>query len=325
MNLGTDVAVEQWAEQVRAGDIGAISRAISGIESNLPAARNLLQILFPFTGNAYCVGITGAPGTGKSTLVDCLTGLYREEQKTVGILAVDPSSPFTGGAILGDRIRMQSHAADPGVYVRSIASRGHLGGLAEAVGDAALVLDASGKDIILLETVGVGQGEVEVARMADCVVVVLMPGQGDEIQGLKAGVMEIGDIFVLNKTDQDEASRSELQLRAVLEMNAKHGFQPPPLVCTVATENKGIAELGGQIASFRENSEMLPNRESRAVTRWKIRLLEMLKERLMDRFTRDPLGVKEVEALAAEIVSRKKDPDSAAKELLARFSNSRIT
>jgi len=314
-----DVPVENWAEQIRAGDIGAISRAISGIENGTPAAARLLQILFPFTGNAYQIGITGAPGAGKSTLVDCLTGFYRDDKKTVGILAVDPSSPFTGGAILGDRIRMQSHAADPGVYVRSIASRGHLGGLAEAVGDAALLLDASGKDIIFLETVGIGQSEVEVARVADCVVVVLMPGQGDEIQGLKAGVMEIGDIFVLNKSDQDNAGQSALHLRSVLEMAAERGGSPPRLVPTVATENEGTVDLGRQIESFREKFEKSPDRGLRETARWKIRLLAMLKERLMARFTRDQIGAKDVDALASEIAARKKDPGTAVEELLARF------
>jgi LAO/AO transport system kinase len=313
-----DVPVENWAEHIRAGDIGAISRAISGIENGTPAAARLLQILFPFTGNAYQIGITGAPGTGKSTLIDCLTGFYRDEKKTVGILAVDPSSPFTGGAILGDRIRMQSHAADPDVYVRSIASRGHLGGLAEAVGDAALLLDAAGKDIIFLETVGIGQSEVEVARLADCVVVVLMPGQGDEIQGLKAGVMEIGDIFVLNKSDQDNAGQAELHLRAVLEISADRGCLPP-IVCTVATENEGTVDLGRQIESFREKFEKSPDRGLRETARWKIRLLAMLKERLMMRFTRDQIGAKEMDALAAEIAARKKDPGTAVEELLARF------
>ncbi len=315
-----DVPVENWAEQIRDGDIGAISRAISGIENGTPAAARLLQILFPLTGNAYQIGITGAPGTGKSTLVDCLTGFYRDEKKTVGILAVDPSSPFTGGAILGDRVRMQSHAADPDVYVRSIASRGHLGGLAESVGDAALLLDAAGKDIVFLETVGIGQSEVEVARLADCVVVVLMPGQGDEIQGLKAGVMEIGDIFVLNKSDYDNAGQSEVQLRAVLEIVAERGGSRP-LVCTVATENKGTVELGRAIESFREKIGKTSDRDSRETSRWKIRLLAMLKERLMARFTHDRTGAKEVDALAAEIAARKKDPGTAVEELLARFQD----
>jgi LAO/AO transport system kinase len=321
MTSETNIPVEKWADQVRAGDIRAISRALSVIEDGSREAEKLLQILFPSTGHAYRIGITGAPGTGKSTLVDCLTGLYRGEQKTVGILAVDPSSPFTGGAILGDRIRMQSHAADPGVFVRSVATRGHLGGLAQAVGDSALLLDAAGKDVILLETVGVGQGEVEVVRLADCTVVVLMPGLGDEIQGLKAGLMEIGDIFVLNKSDYDGASQFEHHIRAVLELAPDRAGWRPPVVVTVATENKGIAELGRQIALFQENSEKAPDRHAREVARWKERLLAMLKDRLMARFVGDQAGAKDLEVLAAEIAAREKDPVAAVNELLSRMGH----
>jgi len=317
VNLRMDVPVEKWAEQVRAGDIGAISRAISAVESRSPASEKLLQILFPATGNAYQIGITGAPGTGKSTLVDCLTGLYRDEKQTVGILAVDPSSPFTGGAILGDRVRMQSHAADPEVYVRSIATRGHLGGLAEAVGDAALLLDAAGKDIILIETVGVGQSEVDVARLADCNVVVLMPGQGDQIQNLKAGVMEIGDIFVLNKSDYEGAAHYEQQIRATLELAPDRNGWKPPLVCTVATENKGIEDLKRNINIFRERFSDAPGRELREIGRWKERILRALQARLMER-AMHVLGANELDALAVEIAARKKDPSSAIDEIIAR-------
>src|ERR1700691_4254965 len=180
--------VDNWAEQVRAGDVRAISRAVSAIENREREAEKILRQLFPHTGHAYRVGITGAPGTGKSTLVDRLASHYRSAKKTVGIIAVDPSSPFTGGAILGDRVRMQGHASDSGIFIRSMATRGNLGGLAQATGDAALVLDAARKEMILIETVGVGQGEIEIVHFADCTIVVLVPGMGDDIQNLKAGL-----------------------------------------------------------------------------------------------------------------------------------------
>ena len=214
------VSVENWAEQVRAGDVRAISRAVSAIENRSTEAEEILRQVFPYTGNAYLVGITGAPGTGKSTLVDRLAGHYRSEKKTVGIIAVDPSSPFTGGAILGDRVRMQGHATDSGIFIRSMATRGYLGGLAQATGDTALLLDAAGKQMILVETVGVGQGEIQIVRLADCTIVVLVPGMGDDVQSLKAGLMEIGDIFVINKSDREGADRFEQQLRGVLSDRA---------------------------------------------------------------------------------------------------------
>ena len=210
--------LENWAAEIRAGDVRALSRAVSAIENRAGEAEALLKLLFPHTGRAFRVGITGAPGTGKSTLVDRLTAQYRSEKKSVGIIAVDPSSPFTGGAILGDRIRMQGHSADEGIFIRSMATRGYLGGLAQSTGDATLLLDAAGKDMILVETVGVGQGEIEIVRLADCTLVVLVPGMGDDVQNLKAGLMEIGDIFVLNKSDREGAGRFEEQLRAILQL-----------------------------------------------------------------------------------------------------------
>src|ERR1700730_14212481 len=196
-------SVEDWALQVRAGDVRAISRAVSAIENRTREAPEILRQLFPHTGRAYRIGITGAPGTGKSTLVDRLASYYRGQKKTVGIIAVDPSSPFTGGAILGDRVRMQRHATDSGIFIRSMATRGYLGGLAQATGDTALLLDAAGKEIVLVETVGVGQGEIQIVRLADCTIVVLVPGMGDDVESLEAGLMEIGDIFVINKSDRE--------------------------------------------------------------------------------------------------------------------------
>src|ERR1700691_5791018 len=222
------VSVDNWAEQVRAGDVHAISRAVSATENRALEAEEILRQLFPYTGHAYRVGITGAPGTGKSTLVNRLTSHYRSEKKSVGIIAVDPSSPFTGGAILGDRIRMQGHATDSGIFIRSMATRGTLGGLAQATGDAALLLDAAGKQMILIETVGVGQAEIEIVRLADCTIVVLVPGMGDDVQNLKAGLMEIADIFVINKSDREGADRFEQQLRAILELvPERHAWKPP--------------------------------------------------------------------------------------------------
>ena len=249
------ISPKGWAGQIRGGDVLSISRALTAIEDRAPEAEDLLRELFPGTGRAYRVGITGAPGTGKSTLVDRLAGHYRREHLQVGILAVDPSSPFTGGAILGDRVRMQGHAQDEGVFIRSMATRGFLGGLAQATADAALLLDAAGKDFVLVETVGVGQGEVDIVRLADCTVVVLIPGMGDDVQNLKAGVMEIGDVFVLNKADRPGAERFEQQLRAILGLVPERDGWRPPVVRTIATENAGIRELAAAIEAFRKHHE----------------------------------------------------------------------
>jgi LAO/AO transport system kinase len=312
------VAVEQWAEQIRAGDVRALSRAISAIENNDPEAESILQQIFPFTGQAYLIGVTGAPGTGKSSLVDRLAAHYRGQNQQVGILAVDPTSPFTGGAILGDRIRMQGHASDPGIFIRSMATRGFLGGLSRATADAALVLDAAGKQTILIETVGVGQDEVDIVRLADCTLVVLVPGMGDDIQNMKAGLMEIGDIFVLNKSDREGTDRFEQQLRAMLEIAPEREGWRPPVVRTVATEDKGITELADMVSRFRTHFEATGQRRAKQVERWKQRLLELLQARLMERVVGDHQGQQALAALAEEVVMRKKDPYSAVNEVLAR-------
>src|ERR1700735_4514973 len=240
-------SVDNWAEQVRAGDERAISRAVSAIENREREAEEILRQLFPYTGHAYRVGITGAPGTGKSTLVDRLASHYRADKKTVGIIAVDPSSPFTGGAILGDRVRMQGHATDSGIFIRSMATRGFLGGLAQASRDTALLMDAAGKQMILIETVGVGQGEIEIVRLAGCTMVVLMPGMGDDVQSLKAGLMEIGDIFVLNKSDREGADRYEQQLRGILQLVSERYGWEPAVGPTLPPDKEGVAELARQI------------------------------------------------------------------------------
>jgi LAO/AO transport system kinase len=311
-------ATSNWAEQVRAGEVRAISRAVSAIENRTQEAEEILRQVFPFTGNAYRIGITGAPGTGKSTLVDRLAGHYRGAHKAVGIIAVDPSSPFTGGAILGDRIRMQGHATDPGIFIRSMATRGYLGGLAQATGDTALLLDAAGKQMILIETVGVGQGEIEIVRLADCTVVVLVPGMGDDVQNLKAGLMEIGDIFVLNKSEREGADRFEQQLRAILQLVPERDGWRPPIVRTVATEGKGILELAREIGAFREHFEKSRDRRSREVAHWREWLLRLLETRLMERVAGAHLSERELDALAVQVAERKKDPYTAINEILAR-------
>ncbi|HLW42976.1 MAG TPA: methylmalonyl Co-A mutase-associated GTPase MeaB [Candidatus Acidoferrales bacterium] len=314
----SSITISQWVDQVRAGDVRAVSRAMTEIENRTGDAENLMRQLFPHTGNSYCIGITGAPGTGKSTLVDRMAAHYRSQKQTVGVIAVDPSSPFTGGAILGDRIRMQGHASDSGVFIRSMATRGSLGGLSQATSDAALLLDAAGKKYVLVETVGVGQGEVEIVRLADCTLVVLVPGMGDDVQNLKAGLMEIADIFVLNKADREGADRFEQQLRAILQLVPERNGWKPPIVLTVATENQGIEELSRQIERFREHFHGKTERRAKEIALWRERLLNLLRERLVRRVV-DKLAVDgTLESLAAEVAERKRDPYSAVNEMLER-------
>ncbi|MCL4523414.1 MAG: methylmalonyl Co-A mutase-associated GTPase MeaB [Acidobacteria bacterium] len=312
------VTADNWVEKIRAGDVRAISRAITAIENQEPAAEGILRQLFPDTGQAYLIGITGSPGTGKSTLVDRLATRYRKQQLPVGIVAVDPSSPFSGGAILGDRIRMQGHATDNGMFIRSMATRGFLGGLARTTADVALLLDAAGKRVILVETVGVGQDEVDIVKLADCTLVVLMPGSGDEVQAIKAGIMEIGDIFVLNKSDREGADRFEQELTAMLSLAPERDGWRPPVVRTVATEDKGTAELTAAIEKFRAHFSAAERRDAKSIERWKQRLLELLQARLMQRVAGEGLGEAALGALAAQIAGRKKDPYSAVSEILAR-------
>jgi LAO/AO transport system kinase len=314
--------LENWADQVRAGDVRAISRAVSAIENRSSEAEALLKHLFPHTGRAFRIGVTGAPGTGKSTLVDQMAAFYRRQGKTVGIIAVDPSSPFTGGAILGDRIRMQRHAGDDGIFIRSMATRGYLGGVAQATGDATLLLDAAGKDVILIETVGVGQGEIEVVRLADCTLVVLVPGMGDDVQNLKAGLMEIGDVFVLNKSDREGADHFEQQLLAILELLPERNGWKAPVVRTLATANQGTDALAHQIDLFREHLAGAKDRHTRELVYWKEWLLRLLEARLLERTLGNRTNEVEFERLASQVAARKKDPYAAINEILARSEGS---
>jgi LAO/AO transport system kinase len=314
----TTKTIETWASQIRAGEVRAISRAVSAIENRAAEAEALLRQLFPYTGHAWKIGVTGAPGTGKSTLVDRLAVHYRAENKQVGIIAVDPSSPFTGGAILGDRIRMQRHATDEGMFIRSMATRGYLGGLAQAAGDATLLLDAAGKDIVFVETVGVGQGEVEIVRLADCTVVVLVPGMGDDVQSLKAGLMEIGDIFVINKSEREDAARFEQQLLAILQILPERDGWKPPVVRTVATENQGTDNLASEMARFRAHFGQAEDRRARELAYWKEWLMRLLETRLMERAFGNRSAEAEFEKAALEVAARKKDPYAAISEILAR-------
>jgi GTPase len=310
--------IEIWAERVCAGDVLAVSRAITAIENHQPEAEELLRVVFPRTGKAYLTGITGAPGTGKSTLVDRLAAHYRRQKEAVGVIAVDPTSPYTGGAILGDRIRMQGHAGDAGMFIRSMATRGFLGGLARATAEVALLLDAAGKDEVLIETVGVGQDEVDIVRLADCVVVVLVPGMGDDIQSMKAGLMEIGDIFVLNKSDREGADRLEQELHAMLSLVMPRDGWHPPVVRTVATENKGVDVLAATIFKFRAHFESSGERRRKHVEHWKARLIELVESRLLERALGGAGGEARLTVLAGEVADRKKDPFSAVHEILER-------
>ena len=313
-------AISTWVERIRHGDVRALARAISAIEDSRPESRSLLKAVFPFSGRARVIGLTGAPGAGKSTLVDQLARAYRKEQRTVGIIAVDPTSPYTGGAILGDRIRMQAHHADPGIYIRSMATRGFLGGLARTTTDVATLLDASGKDLVLIETVGVGQDEVDIVRLADVTVVILVPGMGDDVQTIKAGIMEIADIFVINKSDREGADRVEREIRAMQTLAPRGDQWTPPVVKTVATESKGVSELAQAIAGYERFLQQQDRLLKKKITNWRERLIEMLREALLERLLSERLSQDDVARLAAEIAEHRRDPYSLVEEIVGSFA-----
>jgi len=311
------VTSSSLADRVLAGDPRAIARAISLIENEDPLAAEVVRTIFPNTGRAYLVGVTGPPGAGKSTLVDRLTTEIRAQGDSVGIIAVDPTSPFTGGAILGDRLRMQTHASDAGVFIRSMATRGHLGGLAPSTTDAALVLDAAGKTIVIIETVGVGQDEVDIVRIADISVVILVPGAGDDVQALKAGIMEIADIFVINKADREGADRMVTAVESNLALQSfSEGTWRPPIVKTSATTGQGVADLWAAVEGFRRHSE--GQREGRVRARSEFRLRELLTRRFLDHVEHEVLAPGEFDDVLARIAARQLDPYTAAAEILSR-------
>jgi LAO/AO transport system kinase len=300
--------MSSWTEDIARGDLRALARAATAIENRRPEGIALMQELFPRTGRAMILGVTGAPGAGKSTLVDQLARRIRSEGRTLGILAVDPTSPFSGGAILGDRIRMQDHHADPGVFIRSMASRRSLGGLAAATTDLALLLDAAGRDVVIVETVGVGQDEVEIARLADVTLVVLVPGMGDDVQALKAGIMEIADLFVINKADRPGADLLEREIQGA--MSLVPGDAPrPPILKAVATEGQGIAEVLAAVWAQRARIDA----GERRARMWSARLREMLRERVLEKFP-----AADIEAAAARVAARERDPYSVIDDWLQR-------
>ena len=305
----------ELVERLLEKDKRACARLITLVENDAPEAKQALKELYPYTGQAYIIGVTGPPGAGKSSLVDKLTQYCREQDKTVGVIAVDPSSPFTGGALLGDRIRMQDRATDPGVFIRSMGTRGHMGGLALSTKDVIKILDAFGKDIIIVETVGTGQDEVDIVKAADTVIVVTMPSMGDDIQAIKAGILEIGDIFVVNKADLDYADRAVLELEMMIELNSQKKWHPPVLK-TQANMGEGIAELAEAIQNHRDYLEKEDLLEENRRKKVEIELLEVLNQYIVKEILEKARKTDEFDSLVTSIVQREMDCYTAAEKLL---------
>jgi LAO/AO transport system kinase len=303
---------------VRAGDTRSVARAISLVEDARPEARALLAGLFPHAGGSLVVGVTGPPGAGKSSLVDRLTAHLRAQGRTVGIVAVDPTSPFSGGAILGDRIRMQAHATDPGVFIRSMATRGHLGGLAAATDQALLVLSAAGKDVILVETVGVGQDEVEIVGAADVSLVVLVPGLGDEVQALKAGIMEIADVFVVNKADREGVERVVAEIESMLSLAAADAPRPA-VVKTVATRDEGTGALLDAVLAFHRRARESGTLAQKHRARLRRQLEDAVRQRVMGHVFRRVVSPEELERTLVRLAARTIDPFTAADGIVERM------
>jgi LAO/AO transport system kinase len=312
---------QSWLDQLRAGDVRTLARAISTVENRAPGWSALLKELFVHSGKARVLGLTGPPGAGKSTLVDQLARFYRKENRTVGIIAVDPTSPYTGGAILGDRIRMQEHFSDPGIYIRSMATRGSLGGLARTTADVTTVLDASGRDLIMIETVGVGQDEVDIVRLADITILILVPGMGDDVQTIKAGIMEIADIFVINKSDRDGAENVEREIRTLQSLAIRSDGWTPPIVKTVASQGSGIEELAAAVSTYEAYLQEKNLALHKSVENWQERLVEMLRDALLEK-ARGYLSDGNMARYAAEVAEHKRDPYTLIEQIAANVGKS---
>ena len=313
-------SVDDLVGRAREGDARAVARLISLVEDESPRLREVMAALVLHTGNAQVIGITGSPGVGKSTSTNALVGELRKQDKRIGVLAVDPSSPFSGGALLGDRVRMQDHALDRDVYIRSMASRGHLGGLAWATPQALRVLDAAGCDVIIIETVGVGQSEVEIAGLADTTLVLLAPGMGDGIQAAKAGILEIGDVYVINKADRDGADQVRRDLRSMLALGERpEGAWKPPIIKTVAHKGEGMDEVVAALDAHRDHLESSGEMERRRTRRARDEIEAIAVTALRARWG-DVHGRSELDDLAAAVVAGDRDPYTAADELLATVS-----
>jgi LAO/AO transport system kinase len=316
--------IQTWIDQLRSGDVRTLARAISTVENRAPGWSELLKALFPHTGKARVLGLTGPPGAGKSTLVDQLARFYRrgddKDNRTVGIIAVDPTSPYTGGAILGDRIRMQEHFSDPGIYIRSMATRGSLGGLARTTADVTTVLDASGRDLIMIETVGVGQDEIDIVRLADITIVILVPGMGDDVQTIKAGIMEIADIFVINKSDRDGADHVEREIRTLQSLAMRHDGWTPPIIKTIASQGIGIEELAGAVSDYEAYLQKENLALNKSVENWQNRLLEMLRDAMLEK-ARTQLADGNLARLAADVAEHKRDPYTLVEEIAANIGS----